>query len=190
VVGIKPKLSTEDSLTAAVPAMTGAGDAAGAAAGTAAAAGAGDAAGDAAGSGIAAGALLLELAGAAAGELAALASAFALALVLLGALGAVALSLEFGSLAALAGANDITIAPSANKLAAFHDTFDNLIVASALHSKKNDRDRFGEDTSEECARRYCRHTRVSRESYDSSSVALRAPPPETPQYRAQMLRTL
>jgi hypothetical protein len=188
VVGIKPKLSTEDSLTAAVPAMTGAGDAAGAAAGTAAAAGAGAAAGDAAGSGIAAGALLLELAGAAAGELAASASAFAL--VLFGALVAAALSLEFGSLAALAGANDITIAPSANKLAAFHDNFDNLIVASALHSRKIDRDRFGEDTSEECARRYCRHTRVSREFYDSSSGALRAPPPEAPQYRAQMLGTL
>jgi hypothetical protein len=174
--------------------MTGAGDDAGAAAGTAAAAGAGDgaAAGDAAASGVAAGVLLLELAAAAAGELAALAlaSAFALALALLGALVAVALSLEFGSLAALAGANDISIAPSANKLAAFHDNFDNLIVASALHSKKNDRDRFGEDTSEECARRYCRHTRVSREFYDSSSGALRAPPPEAPQYRAQMLGTL
>jgi hypothetical protein len=129
--------------------MIGAGDAAGAGVGVGEAAGAGAATG--AGVGAAAGAPLSALAGAAADEGAAL--AFALALVLLAADAGFPLSLEFGSFAALAGANGITIAPSANKLAARRSSFDNRIVASAVRTQKNDRDRFGEDTSEQCTRR-------------------------------------
>jgi hypothetical protein len=133
--------------------MIGAGDAAGAGVGVGEAAGAGAATG--AGVGAAAGAPLSALAGAAADEGAALALAlaFALALVLLAADAGFPLSLEFGSFAALAGANGITIAPSANKLAARRSSFDNRIVASAVRTQKNDRDRFGEDTSEQCTRR-------------------------------------
>jgi hypothetical protein len=149
-VGTKPKLSTDDSLVVAVPAITAAG--AGVGLGVAAGA-AGAAAAAGAGVGAAAGALLSALSGAAAGEGAAL--AFALALVLPAAVAGFPLSLEFGSFAALAGANEanITIAPSANKLAARPSTINNRIVASARCTQKNDRDRFGEDTSEECVRR-------------------------------------
>jgi len=151
----------------------GAGEAAGIAAGAAA--------GKGAGAGAAAGAPLSAFAGAAAGEGAA--PSFALALALLSAVMALPLSLEFGSLAALAGANDTSIAPSANKPAACRDTFDNLIVASALHPYKINRNRFWEHFGRMHAAG-TRHTRVTRDSCNPHSGAARAPPQKHPKNRA------
>ncbi|MGB6200492.1 MAG: hypothetical protein WBF35_13185 [Candidatus Acidiferrales bacterium] len=115
--------------------------------------------GDAAGAGSATAALFAELAGTAAGNEAA--PAFVLALALLPAF-FLALSLELGSLAALAGASANNIALSANNPAVRNDNLDARIVTSTLHPSYGKwRYRLGGDTSEQLARRPFRHTELS-----------------------------